>query len=80
MARYIFTADYESHFGKYHAGQAIELNDEDAAWVMRDSRGALEPLSGGPVAVKPPEVEPEARAIEEPPQDRMISKSKRRRR
>lgn len=46
MARYVVAHSYSSYrdgqkFGPWPAGQVIELAEDDAAWVCRDSPGAL---------------------------------------
>lgn len=83
MARYIVKQDYVSHAGNYKAGTVLELDDDFAAWLNRDSHDGFELIVDEPVPVDPPqlEVEPESetRTFEQPPQNRMVSKSRRRR-
>jgi len=51
---------------EYQAGQILEIDDpEYAAWLARDMRGHLEPVT-------------EERAVEAAPQDRMQCKPRRR--
>lgn len=73
MNRYRFTKFYDSHYGTFAAGAVVELSDEDAAWLMRDSMGGLE-LVVPPVMVEPPA----ERAPETPPHDRMMRGRKKR--
>ena len=78
MKRFIVQRDYESHYAKYKAGAIIEIQDDDeAAWLLRDAPGTFIDAGPGP---KEPEPEPEVRAVEQPPQDRMVRKTSKRRR
>ena len=73
MPRYIVQRDYQSHAATWKAGLVVELGAEEAAWFNRDSRGVLKLIEERPS-------EPVAeRAIEQPPQDRMVRKSSKRR-
>ncbi len=79
LKRYIVQHHYESHVGRYKTGQILELDDELAAWMNRDSKGVLVEIIDGPSAVvKEPELE--ARVIEAPPEDRMVRKAEHKRR
>ena len=69
MNRYRFTKPYSSHYGTFAVGAVVELSDEDAAWLMRDSMGGLE------LVVSPPQ---EPRGVETPQHDRMMRKRKKR--
>lgn len=63
--KYIVGRDYRCGDVAYKAGQIIEIGDPDyAAWLKRDMRGYLEPVT--------------ARAPEAPPADRMVRKARRR--
>lgn len=42
MRRYIVRRAYESHMGRYAPGQVLELDDETAAWLLRDLPGVIE--------------------------------------
>lgn len=68
MARYIVKWDYVSHAHRLTKGQVVELEDAEAEWLQRDSRGVLELVV--PPAPEPPVVE--VRAPEAPPADRMV--------
>jgi hypothetical protein len=70
MGRYIVTRDYQSHRGRFVAGQVVDLEDEFAAWLNRDSRGVVEPV--------PPSIPAPVRSIETPPQDRMVKRASKR--
>jgi hypothetical protein len=67
------TQYYKSDAGEYQAGTIIEIDDADyAAWLTRDSMGALQPY-----------IEPVAAPIiaerqEEPQHDRMVRQGKKR--
>lgn len=70
--RYIVKRYYRAGNVEYQAGQVIEIDDpEYAAWLNRDMRGYLEEIA--PVQ---PESEPEERAPEAPPADRMMRRRK----
>lgn len=80
--RYHSTRDGQS-FGLWLAGTVVDLSDEDAAWVNRDSHGVLTPYVEpvpDPVATQPlpptPEPEPATAAVPEreakPTRDRMV--------
>jgi hypothetical protein len=69
MPRYIVQSDYQSHAATWKAGLVVDLGAEEADWFNRDSPGVLKPVEE-PVA---------ERAIEAPPQDRMVRKSSKRR-
>jgi hypothetical protein len=74
MARYIMTRDYTSHAGAYKAGTVIEIADADfAAWLTRDSMGALQPIVDAPPT---PVAE---RAPDKPQHDRQMKTPKRKR-
>ena len=82
LMRYIVTRYYKCKHTEYQEGQVIEIDDpEYAAWLARDMRGYLEPILPEPPPEPEPEPEPEpARAIEAPPHDRMVRKSRTKRR
>lgn len=64
--KYIVGRYYRSKRAEYQAGQLIEIDDpEQAAWLKRDMGGYLEPYVEG-------------RAVEAPPQDRMVKKASKR--
>lgn len=51
MSLYTLTRDYAAirdgkRFGPWKAGEVVDLTDDDAAWVERDSLGALNKKSG----------------------------------
>ncbi len=76
MARYVVKWDYESHAMKLKAGQVIDLTDELAEWLQRDSRGALELIVPLPPPADPaPVVE---RVVDTPPADRMMRRGRKR--
>jgi hypothetical protein len=77
MSRYLVKQWYSSHVGTFQPNTAIEIDDELAAWMNRDSKGVLEKIVDKPPD-PPPAHEPE-RAIEQPPKDRMVRKTKTRR-
>lgn len=43
--QYRFTADYRSNFGTFHEGQEVTFDDRDAAWLLRDAPGIIEPVT-----------------------------------
>jgi hypothetical protein len=72
--RYIMTAYYKSHVGEYQAGTVLDIADADfAAWLTRDSMGALQPIVDAPPA---PVVE---RASDKPQHDRQMKTPKNKR-
>lgn len=72
MRRYRFTRDYASGAGTWAAGDEAEFSEDFAAWLNRDVAGCVVP------ADEPePESAPEARAVEEPPQDRQVKRAPR---
>ena len=77
MKRLTLQRDYKSDFAVYQDGETIEVEDDVAAWLMRDSKGTFVEAGPGP---KQPDPEPAVRAIEEPPKDRMVKKPATRRR
>jgi hypothetical protein len=44
MARWTFTQRYRSSYGAGNAGDVVELDDEVAAAIERDSPGTLKPV------------------------------------
>ena len=79
MARYIVTRYYKAGDVEYQAGQIIEITDPDyAAWLNRDMCGALQEIVPAPAEPEPAPPVIEVRAIETPPQDRMVRKAKKR--
>lgn len=72
------TKDYISHRWRLKAGAIIELDDNDALWLERDSVGALQeirPPEPEPVPVAVPIVE---RVMDAPPADRMVRRGRKR--
>lgn len=66
MPRFRVTQDYAAAgVGPLEAGTEVELDDELARWVNRDSPGTLAPLEAGPPAPAPEPPPPTA-----PPADR----------
>ena len=71
MKRYIVQRYYHSDYATYQAGDVIELDDDTAAWLNRDSPGVIaEVVPPEPEPV--PEPEPETRIAAAPPADRMV--------
>lgn len=74
MKSYRFVVDYKSDAGAWTAGEVVEFADDFAAWLNRDVAGCVE------LVTEPePEPEPEPRAVEAPPQDRMVKRPARKR-
>jgi len=44
MGRYIVMRPYQSHVGSYAVGRILELEDDLAAWLLRDMAGVIEPI------------------------------------
>lgn len=69
MNKYTVNWDYSASFRdkllRFEQGEVVTLDEETAAWVNRDSEGCLTLV-----------VETEARAMVEPPQDRMVKQAK----
>lgn len=64
MPRYVIQHRYQSTrdgtlWGPYDAGQEIDLREDDAGWLERDSPGLLKPFTE-------PEPVPEPEPVEEP--------------
>jgi hypothetical protein len=78
MKRYLVTRYYRSHIGEFQKGKVLELEDDLAAWMNRDSKGVLELIPPNPPAEIVAAPAPE-RAIEQPPKDRMVRGAKKRR-
>lgn len=57
--RYRFTCDYKSGAGAWAKGDVVDLDDETAAWLLRDVAGCIVPVT-------------DARAVEAAPHDRQI--------
>lgn len=72
MARYRVTRRYESGLGSYAEGDVVDLVDDFAAHINRDSPGTLE-LEPAYEALPPAE-----RAFDAPPQDRMVKSARKR--
>lgn len=68
MAAYLVTQDYRSGLGAFGEGQTVELDDELAAHIERDSPGTLVRVSALP----------ETRTLDAPPADRMIKTARKR--
>lgn len=72
--RYRVTRYHKVDNTEYPAGQILEISDADfAAWLNRDMRGGLVPVTDAPVA---PVVE--AQTAEQPAHDRMVRKAQKR--
>lgn len=65
MARFRATQDYRSGLGDFTAGQEVDLPEDMAAHINRDSPGTLEPVAA-------------TRQIDAPPADRMVKTARRR--
>ena len=63
MKQYLVQRYYHSDFATYQAGDVLQLDDDIAGWLNRDSPGVIAEI-----------VASEQRAVEEPPQDRMVRK------
>lgn len=65
--QYRFTCHYASEAGKWAAGEVAELDDDTAAWLLRDVAGCI-------VAVEPQDdagaPEDESRSLDAPQHDR----------
>lgn len=66
MTAYRFTQRYRSSYGAGDEGDVVDLTDEHAADINRDSPGTLVP------------VETEERAVEKPPANRQVTGAKNR--
>lgn len=69
MPRYRVARDYRSGLGVFALGQEVDLPEDFAAHINRDSPGVLEPVA--PEAAG-------ARQLERPPADRMVRNARRR--
>lgn len=84
MPRYRFNHRYLSQrdgvqWGPFDAGQEIDLREEDADWLDRDSPGCLSPVVDAPPAAEPePESESEPERDAVPARDRMHRGGRRR--
>lgn len=68
MVRYIVGHNYTSNLGAFVEGSEVEINDDFAAHINRDSPGTLLPVNDAP----------KARAEDHPPHDRMIKTARKR--
>ena len=68
MGRYIVGHNYTSNLGAFVQGSDVEINDDLAAHINRDSPGTLLPVNEAP----------EARAEDHPPHDRMVKTARKR--
>lgn len=64
--RYRFTIDYASSQGMWAKGEEVELDDETAAWLLRDVAGCIEPVE-----------ESSERAKDAPQHDRQMKRAPR---
>lgn len=69
MPRHRAARDYRSGLGAFVAGQEVDLPEDFAAHINRDSPGVLEPVAPG---------EAEERQLTQPPTDRMVKSARRR--
>lgn len=53
MRRYVVRRQYESHVGQYTPGQVLVLDDETAAWLLRDMPGVIEEAITAPTPAAP---------------------------
>lgn len=68
--RYRATRRYQSGLGSFSEGDVVDLVDDVAAHINRDSPGTLEPVYDA--------LPPAERAFDAPPQDRMVKGARRR--
>lgn len=74
MQTYRFTCTYESGYGTYQVGETAELDDDTAAWLLRDVAGCIEPVGA---ETPEPDDEPDTRALDAPQHDRQVKKAPR---
>lgn len=67
--QYRFTCDYESGLGAWRCGDVAELDDDTAAWLLRDVMGCIVPVT--------PDAPESPRSVETPPNDRQLKKAPR---
>lgn len=68
MVEHRFTCNYKSGAGVWAKGEIADLDDETAAWLLRDVAGCIVPVDASlPVA--------EERAIKSAPKDRQLKKA-----
>ena len=68
MGRYVVGHDYTSNLGAFVEGSEVDVNDDLADHINRDSPGTLQPVRE----------EPQARAEDHPPHDRMVKTARKR--
>lgn len=80
MAFYRFARDYRAGAIVGKQGDVVNLDDDVAAWVRRDSPGCLVAMADAPESEEAATVEDaEARAVETPPADRQLKAPTRKR-
>ena len=68
MTQYRVTQHYQSGIGSFRKDAIVEVPDDLAAHIERDAPGTLEPIAD----------EPETRADDAPPHDRMVKTARKR--
>lgn len=74
--QYRFTCDYSSGVGAWAAGEVAELDDDTAAWLLRDVAGCIVPVDAQDEADAE---EDTSRALEAPEHDRQLKRAPRKR-
>ena len=73
---YRFTCDYSSSVGTWAAGEVAELDDDTAAWLLRDVAGCIVVVGPQDDAGAP---EDESRSLDTPSHDRQLKRAPRKR-
>lgn len=74
--QYRFTCHYKSGAGAWREGDVAELDDQTAAWFLRDVEGCIVPVDAQDA---PDEAEPQERALDTPEHDRQLKRAPRKR-
>lgn len=70
MPQYTFTQRYRSSYGQGDEGDVVDLTEQQAADINRDSPGTLAPVVDEPDA--------ETRALDAPPKNRQVTGGRKR--
>ena len=54
MMTYRFTCDYASNIGAWSKGDTVDLDDQTAAWLLRDVPDCIEPVAPSRIVDRPP--------------------------
>lgn len=79
MQTYRFITAYKSGIGTWAEGDTAELDDDTAAWLLRDVAGCIEPVEAEAPANPEADEVTEERALDAPQHDRQLKRAPRKR-